>query len=47
MCRLWETVAQNDTGTAGISGFGDNKIDAVGANGALLNAVAHVLSLAD
>jgi hypothetical protein len=40
-------VTQDDAGTTGVAGFGDNKIDTVRANGALLNAVAHVLSLAD
>jgi hypothetical protein len=40
-------VTQDDARTVGITGFGDNKIDAVCANSALLNAVAHALSLAD
>ena len=47
MGRFGETVTQDDTGTAGVAGFGDNKIDAVCADGALLNAVTHALSLAD
>ena len=37
MCRLGETVTQDDTGTAGVAGFGNNEIDAVRANSALLN----------
>ena len=37
MCRLGKTVTQDDTGTAGVAGFGDNEIDAVRANSALLN----------
>jgi hypothetical protein len=40
-------VTQDDAGTTGVTGFGDNKIDTVRANSALLNAVAHALSLAD
>ena len=47
MGRFGETVAQDDAWTRRVSGLGNNKIDAVGANGSLLNAVAHVLSLAD
>lgn len=41
MSRLGETVTQNDARTTGVTGFSDNKIDAVGADGALLNTVAH------
>jgi hypothetical protein len=47
MSRLGETVTQDDTRTTGVAGLGDNKIDTVSENGALLNAVAHGLSLAD
>ena len=45
MCRLGKAVTQDDTGTAGVAGFGDNEIDTVRANSTLLNAVAHSASL--
>jgi len=41
MSRLGEAVTQDDAGTTGVAGFGDNKIDAVSADGPLLNTVAH------
>jgi hypothetical protein len=47
MCRLGETVTQDDAGASWVASFSNNEIDTVRANSTLLNAVAHSASLLD
>ena len=44
--RLWETMAENDAWTFGVTRFGDLQVDAVSGDDAMGDLMTHIVSIA-